>query len=65
MWIRKAKYDRIIERLDKLEKDTWCPKGLSDSKVGRIVGMILDHLGLHIERPQPTDRLVKNGGPEA
>jgi hypothetical protein len=64
MWISKAKYERIIERLDALEEATYCPAGHFDSKIGRIVKMILDHLSLSIERPLPYDRLVKKGGPE-
>jgi hypothetical protein len=64
MWISKAKYNRIIDRLDALEEATYCPAGHPDSKIGRILKMVLDHLGLSIERPLPYDRLVKKGGPE-
>lgn len=64
MWISKEKYQRIIDRLNALEDATYCPAGHPDTKLGRVVKMMLDHLGLSIERPLPYDRLVKKGGPE-
>lgn len=64
MWITRTEYRRILERLDALEDKTYCPAGGPDTKVGRVLKMVLDHLGLSIERPLPYDRLVKKGGPE-
>lgn len=64
MWISRKKLAQIEDRLLKLEDATYCPAGQPDTKVGRIVKMILDHLSLSIERPLPYDRLVKKGGPE-
>jgi len=65
MFISRKEYNRIIERLDALEDATRCPTGYPDTKLGRVVQLLLHHLGLTIERPLPYDRLVQKGGPEA
>lgn len=64
MWISKYKYDRIIARLNALEEETSIPIAPTDLKVGRVVKMLLDHFGLHVERPMCFDRLAQKGGPE-
>ena len=64
MWISRNKYERIIERLNALEDATYCPAAYSDTKIGRLVKMMLDHLGLHVERTFQHDRLAKKGEPE-
>lgn len=64
MWINRERYFQILKRLDALEEATYCPAAYSDTKIGRLLKMLLDHLGLHIERTVQHDSLAKKGGPE-
>lgn len=67
MWISKRKYERIMERLDMLEKGVRVPCNGSlwtQWNIGTLVYLILEHLGLQYERTHPTEKLVKKGGPD-
>lgn len=62
MWISKYKYNRIIERLDNLERAADVP--YTSAPVGRLMRMLMDHLGVNHRRTEAHDEIVKKGGPE-
>lgn len=64
MWISRKEHDAILKRLCELERNVYCPAAYHDTGIGRLMKMVIDHLGLHIERTLQHDRLVKKGGPE-
>lgn len=62
MWISQSKYERLVERLEAVEKAVDVP--YTSAHVGGLMRLLLDHLGLHYRRSDPVQELVKKGGPE-
>ena len=64
MWIKRRDYEKLVSRVDELEREVWCPQTFNKERLGRTVGMVMEHLGLTLDKPLPYAKLVKKGGPE-
>lgn len=62
MWISRYRYERLMDRIEALEKAVDVP--YTSAPVGKLTRMLMDHFGLHYRRHTPADELVKKGGPE-
>ena len=66
MWISRRRYETLMnlqERVQKLEDAVWVPAAGQD-RIGRVVHMLLDHLGLNYRKVLEHAKLEKKGGPE-
>lgn len=63
MWVRDEEFERLKERVKQLE-DGIGYGGYGKLPLWRAVGMILEHLGLHLDLHLEHFSLSKKGGPE-
>lgn len=64
MWISRKEYDRLVERLDKLEKATRVTGNYNEAEIGHLVYLLMAHMGLQYTRHPERYELEKKGGPE-
>jgi len=64
MWIKRRDYEKLVSRVDELEREVSCSQTFDKERLGRTVGMLMEYLGLTLDKPLPYAKLVKKGGPE-
>lgn len=61
MWISRKEYDELKGRVSALEDANWCIRAPHGAKLGRVVAMVMAHLGIRIDRQTERDQVVKDG----
>lgn len=51
MFISKRQYNRLVERIEDLEKQVYLSSCHSTEPLGETVGLLLRHLDLKIQKP--------------
>ena len=64
MWVKRKELEELKEKVRSLEEQVWVLRAPHGAKIGRVVSMILDHLGVSVERRLEHDYIHKKGGPE-
>jgi hypothetical protein len=64
MWVSRKEFEELRQKVESLQDATWSVRAPYGAKLGRVVDMLIDYMGVSIERRLEHDRVVKKGGPE-